>query len=192
MQTLEEFKEIYLKKYQPLLKELESKRLTILVLIAICVICAFLLWFFWYSKVALMVVLSVAGGTVSGIYAYIGLKEYRVSYKLKIVRPIIEGINADYKYFYDSHISPKHFLKSGLYKTAPDRFRGDDLVQGKHGDISFEMSEMILSRSVNDSTEEVFKGLFFVFNLPISFEEETYVLPNRSDSPIGYQSQKSN
>ena len=189
MQSLGEFKEIYTKKFQPILIQLDYVRYKILLMIALSVICAVLLCIFWASHITLWAIISLSIGVISGLLAYTGYAEYRVNYKLKIVLPIIASIDRSYKYFYDSHISPKRFLSSGLYKITPDRFRGDDLIQGTVGDIGFEMSEMKITKAEEDSHTSVFNGLFIVFDLPLELENETYILPNNSDLPFGFQSE---
>jgi len=106
-------------------------------------------------------------------------KTYRADFKQQIIKAIIEFIDPSLIYNPTGFINRADYDNSGLYLQSPDRYRGDDYVEGKRDKTSFCFSELHTEKKVSSGKNTrwvtVFKGLFFIGDFNKQFQGRTYV-----------------
>ncbi len=121
--------------------------------------------------------------------------DYKRRFKDRIIGRIVRFVDEGLAYYPTRCISRSVYMLSGLYKTKPDRYRGDDLVTGKVGDTSIEFSEIHSEYKSRDSKgnthwHTIFRGLFFIGDFNKQFKGNTYVLPDVAERAFGWLGQK--
>lgn len=108
----------------------------------------------------------------------------------EVLRRAVEFWDPSFRYLPKGSITRAEFDASRLFEGEPiHRFRGEDLVQGRHGATAFRFSELraVRVRRRGKRVEEVpvFHGLFFVADFPKHFGGTTLVLPDRAERRLG-------
>ncbi|MEP6880812.1 MAG: DUF3137 domain-containing protein, partial [Dokdonella sp.] len=130
------------------------------------------------------------------------LRTFRVCYdenfNARIVRPIIHFYDPCLVYAPKDCVPKALFDRSRLYHGAPpERYFGEDLVDGKLGKTHMCFSEVTAQRvrlvsGKNGKKERVttlFKGVFFSADFNKSFSGATFVFPDRAEKWFGYVGQ---
>ena len=124
------------------------------------------------------------GGIIAVVRLYYRKKAYVSKYKETIVRRIINFIDPSFQYDPGSHISRRDYDSSGLFIEKPERFKGDDYIEGKRDKTFFCFSELHTEHKVgsgkNSHWETIFKGLFFIGDFNKHFQGRTYVWSERN------------
>jgi hypothetical protein len=119
----------------------------------------------------------------------------RDEFKQDMLRPLVAHLAPSAVYRPDAHIPPEVFEESGLYQVKPSAFRGDDLAEGRLGDVDLRFSELDVEhveRSGDSSGRNAtFKGLFFVADFHKDFAGFTIVRPRRPRVLATYASRAS-
>jgi hypothetical protein len=80
-------------------------------------------------------------------------------------------------------------MLSQIFKTKPNRYKGDDFVSGKVGETKIQFCELdarYRSGSGKKSSERtVFKGLFFIGDFNKNFTCQAVVLPDTAEKHLG-------
>ncbi len=112
---------------------------------------------------------------------YVGYIAYRIRKFQQRFKPNIIGLILDFldnapnygKLSYDSNkkIEQKVFEESGIFGKGFPFYRGEDFIEGRIGEMNFELSELDVRRisPVSNQLEEVFRGIF----ITSIFNEET-------------------
>jgi Protein of unknown function (DUF3137) len=136
----------------------------------------------------LFFIFLLAGITVVVIF-YNKRKDYIAGFKENIVYSIIKFIDPSLQYNPNGHISRNDYKNSGLYLKQPDRYNGDDYVEGRRDKTIFCFSELHTeyeeSSGKNTSWHTIFKGLFFVGDFNKNFQGRTYVY-SETNPQLGY------
>jgi hypothetical protein len=106
----------------------------------------------------------------------------RDEFKQDMIRPLVAHLAPLAVYRPDGHIRREEFEKSGLYQVEPSVFGGDDLVEGRLGDVDLRFSELNVEHvdsSDRSGRRATFKGLFFVADFHKDFAGFTIVRPRR-------------
>lgn len=131
------------------------------------------------------IILIIAGV----VYAVLNIRKYRYKtiFKQKIIKPIVQFISDDLRYYPKRKVSQQDFKNSRLFLKRIDRYKGDDFVEGKIDKTVFHFSE-IHAKYKTTSTDSkgnkktkwhtIFKGLFFVADFNKAFEGSTVLMPN--------------
>jgi hypothetical protein len=119
----------------------------------------------------------------------------RDEFKQDMIRPLVAHLAPSAVYRPDAHIPREDFMDSGLYQVEPVAFRGDDLAEGRLGDVDLRFSELDVEH-VDRSTDKsgrgtAFKGLFFVADFHKEFAGFTIVRPRRPRVLATYASRAS-
>jgi hypothetical protein len=142
---------------------------------------------------ALVLVIIGAKIVMPGLAAHL---EYRRKFKQTIAAEVFKSVMPDGTYQPDHHISQKALDESGLFSGKYQKFRGDDLIRGRAGNIEFEASELHAigtftsnRRKENQHTSSTpnvteFHGQLFHFGLPGSFNGHTIVEPEHCEGRI--------
>ena len=126
----------------------------------------------------LFFIFLVAGLAVTVIF-YNKRKDYIAGFKENIIHSIIKFIDPSLHYNPYGHIHRNDYERSGLYVKAPDRYKGDDYVEGRRDKTIFCFSELHTEYKVSSgkhtSWHTIFKGLFFIGDFNKHFHGRTYV-----------------
>lgn len=129
-----------------------------------------------------------------GLGATIGLviqntrarKDYALAYKQQVYPKLLEVIGPTWSYNPRGMVGEDQFRESGLYANRWDRYKGDDLVTGRIGNVDFQCSELHAeekheSRDADGHTSTsystLFKGMFFTGQHQMNLEGRTTILP---------------
>ena len=180
MKRIDEFRKYYNHTIHPELVRMERKRIRLLRLLLFSAIflLGILLFEFYMDVLVLTLVLSIP----IGVYIfYLGyrIRSFRLTFKPQIMNLILDfiddGLNFDPEqplvYHPKKKIEKGIFLGSQIFVTSADEYSGEDYIEGKVGEMYFEMSEISvkeLSR-VRSGFSKVFRGVF----MHATFPEET-------------------
>lgn len=185
MHSITDFQSFYQTSLQPNLAELETNRKAIASkiklygLIGIGIGVAFMAF-----KISAWP-LILAGVGIFFFYQY-HAKNYRHSYKTKIVASIAQAQGLNYNHL--ACISRGDYDQSKIFTTRPDRYWGDDLLTGTVGKTGIRFSELhtqYKSGGKDKSYHTIFRGIFFIADFNKHFIGETFVLPDVSESVFG-------
>jgi hypothetical protein len=108
----------------------------------------------------------------------------------RLVKFIDEGLTYDAK----GCIDKPTFMLSGIFKTKPNKYKGDDLVEGAVGKTKIRFCELDAKyesgSGKNRTVQIVFKGLFFIGDFNKHFSCQTVVLPDSAEKLFGRLGQK--
>lgn len=197
MKTMDELREFYDGALLADLKVLEEKRkgITQKVMIAAGVIlCVLVIWFIVFAMAsgrnpAFIFIPFVVGVIIlGGIGAFVS-KGFVVEFKTKIIGSIVHFIDEGLSYSPKDYISRPTFMSSQIFKTRPNRYKGDDLVSGKVGATEMRFCELDAKHKSgsgkNKSVKIIFKGLFFIADFNKHFRGQTVVLPDTAEKLFG-------
>jgi len=116
-------------------------------------------------------------------------KGYVREFKGTIIQKIVRFIDENLRYVAHRYIPKSIFMTSEIFKTKPNRYKGDDYVSGKVGTTQIEFSELHAEyesgSGKNRSRRTVFKGLFFIADFNKHFTCKTIVLPDTAEKLFG-------
>lgn len=111
-------------------------------------------------------------------------KLFAGGFKETIVQKIIHFIDPSLVYSPHLSISKTDYLNSGLFVEQPDRYSGDDYIEGTHEKTFFCFSELHTERKVSSGKsthwETIFRGLFFIADFNKNFSGRTYLWSERN------------
>jgi hypothetical protein len=180
------FKQFYDSELHGLLQPLETerhavKKLAVITgLLFVAAVVAFIITSSSRSGIAgVLTLILFLGGIIAVVRLYYRKKAYVSKYKETIVRKTINFIDPSFQYDPVSHISRTDYDASGLFIEKPERFKGDDYIEGKRDKTFFCFSELHTEHKVgsgkNSHWETIFKGLFFIGDFNKHFQGRTYV-----------------
>lgn len=201
MKTIEELREFFRNDLLADLQVLERQRKKVAnqVMIAAAVI---------FSLVAVFIIGFIAGGgqpgfvifaIVIGAVAFVLMckvmtKGYVSDFKVGLIRKIVHFIDEHLSYDPTGCIPRSVFMDSKIFRTRPNRYKGDDLVDGKIGATQIRFSELDAvhesGSGKNRSRVTIFKGLFFIADFNKNFRTETIVLPDTAEKLFGWLGEK--
>ncbi|WP_419769983.1 MAG: DUF3137 domain-containing protein [Candidatus Marinarcus sp.] len=196
MKTVEELKEFYYSTLSVTLKKLESERenvkqRVILIFLPLTLI-YFSFIFYFYDEItkkedALNWIVMLYAVLAGALYKFL-IKDYRKSFKNKVIQPLIEAIHEGFIYIEDSHISEKIFNRSDLF-SIPHVITGNDYVSGLVEGVKLQFSDLhaqkIKRSGKNVHHETIFQGLFILAEFNKIFKGKTLVLPDQAQSLFG-------
>ena len=104
------------------------------------------------------------------IYIYAQIKriqKFRADFKPKVVELILDFIDddllfGDLSYKAKGKISADKFFKSNIFGAKPAVYEGEDYIEGRIGDVEFEMCELMVEEfsKVRKRLNLVFRGIF--------------------------------
>lgn len=191
MQSAEAFRTFYEQELASLLAPLEDKRkkirkggVTGFVLLGFSVLFFIIAGNGEQSIPAIIAFLLFLAAIITLVVFGIRLKKFTRTFKSEIVSRIMHFIDPSLRYSPEQHISEADYLKSGLFVEKPDRYNGDDYVEGLHGKTAFVFSELHSERRVssgkNTYYQTIFRGLFFIADFNKHFAGRTYVWSERN------------
>jgi hypothetical protein len=197
MKTLEDLRQFHNTVLSTDLNALEIRRRAIArnllyVAAAVAGIAAIVLFFMVQSGIPLfpgIMFPAIIGGALFAFIAHLGSKGYVTEFKDTIIRKIVKFLDENLDYYPHRCIPRSTFMASQIFKTKPNRYKGDDYVCGKAGDTQIEFSELNAEyesgSGKNKSRRTVFKGLFFIGDFNKHFTCQTIVLPDTAENLFG-------
>lgn len=138
--------------------------------------------FFAFIANPIFMVSFLAGGVISAVSTY-KFKKLSIEFKSKHVKAIIEkeieNVFYDPKKGFDKEV----VYESGILKKE-DKYFSEDYITGEVKGKKFESADVKLqdvrSNGKTTTTVTVFQGRFFIIDFDKKFENDVYIMPNRS------------
>jgi len=198
MKTLEELENFYKTNLLPELLELEERRKKLLkkyFVIALGPICIVAVGIFILTKylnlISEIIFFVLAPCVIATVVICIFItRGYVRDFKILVIDQIVRFIDENLTYYQSRFIPRSVFVASQIFKTKPNRYKGDDYVNGKIGDTQIQFSEIDAKyesgSGKNRSVKTVFKGLFFIADFNKNFKGQTIVLPDAAEKLFGH------
>jgi len=206
MKSQTDFDAFYQTDLQPVLTELEARRLQIvrtLTFIGVAALVllgamALVLREALLQPAALIIVLAVLalGG---GLVWKLVTGDFVAEFKRRVIGALVRFHDPSLRYDAAQHVAESQFRASGIFPDRIDRFRGEDCVAGRVGETAVEFSELHAEYKTETRDSKghrrtqwhtIFKGLFFVADFNKDFKGETVVLPDVAQRLLGFLGQK--
>ncbi len=201
MKTIEDFQNYYENDLRPSLEILDGERKSSLrnaglagTLITF-VILGVVGWMLTSGLPPTYMLFAAVGGGVLAFGAFVLFtKDFKSNFKNTIIRQVIAYVSEDLSYAPTGMISRSEFQSSTLFKNRIDRYKGEDLVDGKVGKTKIRFSELHAEYKTTTTDSKghrhttwhtIFKGLFFVADFNKHFQGRTVVLPDSAEKFLG-------
>jgi hypothetical protein len=197
MKTLDDLRQFYETTLSAELNVLEAKRKAIVnklvyVGVGVAVVALIALLFIVKSGVPFIPGIFfpvIMAGVLLGFVAAALSKGYVRQFKATIIQKIVKFIDEGLDYWAHRRIPKSTFVASDIFKTEPNRYKGDDYVCGKVGATQIEFSELHAEYESGSGKDKrrhtVFKGLFFIADFNKHFTSKTIVLPDKAEKLFG-------
>ncbi|MHC4624930.1 MAG: DUF3137 domain-containing protein, partial [Planctomycetota bacterium] len=197
MKTPEDLRQFYNTALLPDLNALEIRRKAIvqkLTCVGAAVAGVALIVFFFMARGGIplfpgLLFPLVIGAVLFAFIAHLSSKGYVTEFKNTVIQKIVKFLDENLNYLPHRYVSKPTFLASQIFKTRPNRYKGDDYVAGKIGATQVEFSEIHAEyesgSGKNRSRRTVFKGLFFIADFNKHFTCQTIVLPDTAENLFG-------
>lgn len=159
----------------------------------------------WYVSLALVVVGLLFFGQgykptaiafiVLGVVSFIIIcfakiskaqNRFKEEFKQEAYAEMIKSWYPDVIYNPAQHISKEEFIASELFSHHPDSYQGEDHFEGTTGQgLSYRFSEVHAENRNDNSHTTIFKGLFFVVELPNPVQGRVKILPDAAERTFG-------
>ncbi len=168
MHNPDKFRLFYNQTIQPELRRLDKYRLRLLRLMLFsAVIMVGLGAFLMYLDVLVIGMLAMIPFGIYISYLVRRVQKFVQEFKPKVVKLILDFID-DGLLFGDLHYDAKRkipfdkFIRSGIFVTRPAVYNGEDFIEGRIGDIEFEMCELNVKEfsKIRERLDSVFRGIF--------------------------------
>ncbi len=127
------------------------------------------------ASLPFMLYLTIVGGRV---------RRFTAEFKPKIVKLVLDFIDdgalfGDLKYHAKRSIPMDKFLRSKLFVTRPAVYQGEDFIEGRIGDVEFELSELKVEEfsRVRQRLDSVFRGVFLRAKFHYPLKGSVLVVP---------------
>jgi hypothetical protein len=196
MKTLDQLRQFYDTDLKQNLADFERQRRKIVshsmivfgVLAAAGVVGALLLMRQGMPPVFLLFIL-IGCVIIGGVYYYIAGLDYRSGFKEIILRKLITFVEPGLEYLPQQGISQTMFKAAGLFLHHIDRYKCEDMIQGRVGRTEISFSEVHAQYQTgsgkNRHWETLFRGLFFIADFNKDFHGRTVVLPDTAEKLFG-------
>ncbi len=112
------------------------------------------------------------------------VRRFTADFKPKIVRQVLDFIDdgalfGDLRYDAKRKIPMDKFLRSQLFITRPAVYDGEDYIEGRIGDVEFEMCELKVEEfsRVRQRLDDVFRGIFLRAKFHYPLKGSVLVVP---------------
>ncbi|MEO1260415.1 MAG: DUF3137 domain-containing protein [Bacteroidota bacterium] len=168
MHNPDEFRIFYNQTIHPELTRLDKQRLSMLRRIFFSLLLMTGVAILIFMIEILVVALIAAIPFVIYIsYQFRKIRKFRADFKPRVVELILDFIDddllfGDLKYNAKGKITPDKFFRSNIFGAKPAIYEGEDYIEGRIGDVEFEMSELIVEEfsKVRKRLDLVFRGIF--------------------------------
>lgn len=144
-------------------------------------------WAYLPIGIALVVILVAYGNRAQA---------WRRAFKSQVMARLVKAINTHLNYFADQYITQQEYHQSMLFHNAPDpdRYRGEDLIEGRMEQTEIRLSELhseykqVTYDSKGRRQEHwhtIFRGLFIIADFHKDFQGITLVFPDIEQQIFG-------
>lgn len=180
MQDQAAFRVFFNGHLNPILREFEQKRRSLLMELGIMLSITIGLSIYLILSDNLAVLLFVPI-LLWGIYSYLTnkIEKHIQAFKPRIIPDMLSFMKADATYSPKAFISKDKFIKSGIFGVDPSLFRGEDMIEGNSGQIRFEICELLVMHpsEARAKLEKVFDGVFLYAALSQSCNGRVFIVP---------------
>ncbi len=120
-------------------------------------------------------------------YQYQQIQKFRAKFKPRVVELILDFIDndllfGDLRYDAKGKISSDKFFRSNIFGAKPAVYQGEDYIEGRIGDVEFEMCELLVEEfsKVRKRLNLVFRGIFVRAKFFYPLHGTLLVLPRKS------------
>lgn len=187
MKRLEAFRIYYNNSIHPELLRLERQRKGFIYLMIVAVLLlGFIVFLQVYFQLFLLTLLAAIPLGLVLTFLFYRIRQFRIKFKPNIVKLILDfiddGLNFGTLYYEANGKIPKEkFLASLFFKLNRFKYKGEDLIYGKIGELDFKMCELwVTERSrIRNAEETIFQGVFLHTQFPTQLNGEIIVWPRK-------------
>jgi hypothetical protein len=137
--------------------------------------------------------LVIGGIIIVGAIKYLS-RSYVSDFKQSVIKAIIHFLDDGLTYRAQSCIPESTYMSSEIFTRNPDRYKGDDFVEGRIGETKIAFSELHSEYKTESRDSKgrrrthwhtIFKGLFFQGDFNKHFFGTTVVLPDKAEKLFG-------
>ena len=194
MHNPDEFRIFYNQTIHPELVRLDKRRRRMLRRIFLSLLLmagmAFLIYLIDIFVVALIATIPFS---IYIYYQFRKIQKFRTDFKPKVVELILDFIDndllfGDLKYNAKGKITQDKFFRSSIFGKKPAVYEGEDYIEGRIGDVEFEMCELLVEEfsKVRKRLNLVFRGIFVRAKFHYPLKGTLLVLPK---STLGQRSE---
>jgi hypothetical protein len=162
------FRLYYNQTIQPELRRLDRYRLRLLRMIFFsALIMLALVALLTYLDVFVLALIAMIPFGLHISYLAFKVRKFVQTFKPSVVRLILDFIDdgllfGSLQYEAERMISPAKFLDSKIFVTSPAIYKGEDFIEGRIGDVEFELCELLVKEfsRVRERLDLVFRGVF--------------------------------
>lgn len=198
MKTEAEFREFFDTRLRLEILPLEEERKKVARKVQWAILGAVIAGLFCLALLAVIgffAIIAIVGLVTGWIFLYKRLvRGFESEFKNLVIRKIVAFISGDLSYSPDHHVEESTYLETGIFPRTPDRYRGDDLVEGTLDKTALRFSEIHseYKTETRDSKGNrqtrwvtIFRGLFFIADFNKDFKGRTLVLPDAAEKFFG-------
>ena len=119
---------------------------------------------------------------------------YKANYKSSVIPRLLDTIDNQLTHTADRGIPSGTFVESELFRTRPDRYATEDLIEGHYGKTFLQLAEVNAQQrqTTTDSKGRTqtryvtfFDGLFLIADFHKHFQGRTFVFPDKAEKTFG-------
>lgn len=194
MSKYKTFKEFYDDRLLPELTVLDGERKRVdrkVVLIILVVIAVIYITGRFMTTAAPYI--QVPAGILGLVAASLVSKNYRQSFKNKIITKITAYMDENLAYSPEGTVPKEAFMRSAIFQQSCEYYKGEDHFNGMLDKTAVEFSEVVAKHKTSSGTgsdrkesySTIFKGIFFVADFNKNFQGHTVVLPDTAEKLLG-------
>jgi hypothetical protein len=124
--------------------------------------------------------------------------EWSRLFKWRVLTRLVKFVSPELEYHPERFISEAEFRQSLLFQREPDRYRGEDLIEGRVGQTALRLSEVHAEYETEHYDSKgnryttwhtLFRGLFIIADFNKHFSGVTLVLPDVEEKLLGWLGQ---
>ncbi|MEN3000947.1 MAG: DUF3137 domain-containing protein [Armatimonadota bacterium] len=197
------FSQFYQEELQSILQELEAERqqkthrfgqITLFSVIGGGLLTLFLAAF---AREAGLLAFLPLGAALLVIFISYGMmaSEWSRLFKWRMLTRLVKFVSPELAYYPERYISEREFRSSLLFQRDPDRYRGEDLIEGRVGQTAIRLSEVHAEYKMEHYDSKgrryttwhtLFRGLFIIADFNKHFSGITLVLPDVEQNLLGW------
>jgi hypothetical protein len=141
----------------------------------------------------IMIFILIGCAIIGGAHHYLAGIDYRGGFKMIILRKMITFVEPGLEYLPQQGLSQPMFEAARLFLHHIDRYKCEDMIQGKVGKTGIAFSEVHAEYMTTSNTGKsqhtewhtIFKGLFFIADFNKDLHGRTVVLPDTAEKLFG-------
>lgn len=180
MEDIGKFRRFYNDHLHRQLLGFEKQRIRLLLLLGLGVLLliVFSIWILSFDLFALSVFLVVPWFLLFRFFRY-RAAIFRSGYKPIVMNGLLKYMDNELTYYPREYISKDTFERSHIFPNTIRKYKGEDYIMGKIGEIFFELCELEIFHvnPVRARMERWFGGIFFHANFNTAFNGRIVMLP---------------